>query len=266
MGRERETGMAEGEGAGRGAMSAPSPSPPSGALPASDAPGDATHGVPPGASSDGIPPDAPPDDLPGLLALLGRLLEGHAPAEVAVLLREELDRRETAAYASGWRDAAAEYGAALDEALAATRSRPLRLVGQAPGRAAVLPFRQEFPPGAERRPGHPDRGDSRTAAAATDDGKGARSDKGDKGDKGDRGGSGGTAAPDGGPRAGDSRPALVPKRRGSRVPTIPRLAGPRRPRSEDPPDPPGPPDPPDPPGPTGPADPTGPAGPDGDAG
>ncbi|MFD9715512.1 hypothetical protein [Streptomyces sp. NPDC059076] len=97
-----------------------------------------------GASQVPARPAASPEDLPGLLALLGRLLEDRAPAEVAVLLREELDRREIAAYASGWRDAVAEYGPALEEArAAAAAARPLRLVGRTPGQAAVIPFPQD---------------------------------------------------------------------------------------------------------------------------
>ncbi|MFC8271693.1 hypothetical protein ACFUJR_03950 [Streptomyces sp. NPDC057271] len=88
------------------------------------------------------PSPVPPDDVPGLLALLGELLEKHAPEEVAVVLREELDRRETAAYASGWRDAAEAYAPALEEARRLGR-RPLRLVGRTPGQAAVIPFPHE---------------------------------------------------------------------------------------------------------------------------
>ncbi|NKY15149.1 hypothetical protein, partial [Streptomyces somaliensis] len=84
-------------------------------------------------------PSSPPDDLPGLLGLLGRLLETHSPEEVVVLLREEVVRREYAAYASGWRDAADHFAPLLEETRD-LRGRPLRLVDRAPGRAAVLPF------------------------------------------------------------------------------------------------------------------------------
>ncbi|MEU3598810.1 hypothetical protein ABZ714_08780, partial [Streptomyces sp. NPDC006798] len=104
-----------------------------------------------------LPGEPPADGLPELLALVGRLLEGHAPAEIAVLLREELDRREIEAYAKGWRDASDEYGPALEEALAA--ARPLRLVDRTPGQAAVIPFPYEpHDPGDPR--GRRDSGDS----------------------------------------------------------------------------------------------------------
>ncbi|MEU5402637.1 hypothetical protein ABZ348_25425 [Streptomyces sp. NPDC005963] len=145
MGREREIRMAEGDEARHGASQVPAR------------------------------PAASPEDLPGLLALLGRLLEDRAPAEVAVLLREELDRREIAAYASGWRDAVAEYGPALEEArAAAAAARPLRLVGRTPGQAAVIPFPQDergrYPAdggaGGDPAGGHPP--DPRTATGGPD--------------------------------------------------------------------------------------------------
>ncbi|MFJ8649121.1 hypothetical protein ACIRNI_23740 [Streptomyces sp. NPDC093546] len=84
----------------------------------------------------------PADDLPALLATLGRYLEGHAPDEVVVLLREELARREFQAYVNGWRDAADEYEPVLEEARRIAQSRRLRLVGRTPGQAAVIPFPQ----------------------------------------------------------------------------------------------------------------------------
>ncbi|MET9429883.1 hypothetical protein [Streptomyces sp. NPDC003036] len=84
----------------------------------------------------------PADDLPALLATLGRYLEGHAPDEVVVLLREELARREFQAYVNGWRDAADEYEPVLEEARRIAQTRRLRLVGRTPGQAAVIPFPQ----------------------------------------------------------------------------------------------------------------------------
>ncbi|GAA4905183.1 hypothetical protein ACFPM3_30145 [Streptomyces coeruleoprunus] len=149
----------------------------------------------------GTPPPPPPaDDLPGLLAVLGQYLERHAPDEVVVLLREEIERREFRAYADGWRDAGVHYERALEEARAAAGSRTLRLVGRTPGRAAVIPF--------------PDQRQERHDDAAEADQPGERD--------------GGTA-----PSAG--RPAFVPKSRTSKVPTIPRLTLPRRPRRPQPP-------------------------------
>ncbi|MFE0426741.1 hypothetical protein, partial [Streptomyces sp. NPDC058953] len=125
--------MSEHEGPAGEVTGPPSVSPPS-------VPSVPTHPRhPSGPALPGTPPD---DGLPGLLALVGRLLEGHAPAEIAVLLCEELDRREIEAYAKGWREAAAEYGPALEEALAA--ARPLRLVGRTPGQAAVIPFPHDY--------------------------------------------------------------------------------------------------------------------------
>ncbi|GGP91527.1 hypothetical protein [Streptomyces roseolilacinus] len=84
-------------------------------------------------------PPSPPDDLPGLLGLLGRLLEDHAPEEIAVLLREEVERREFTAYAHGWRDAALHFAPLVEEARGG-RSRPLRLVDRTHGPGSVIPF------------------------------------------------------------------------------------------------------------------------------
>ncbi|MFF8956287.1 hypothetical protein [Streptomyces sp. NPDC014894] len=170
-------------------------------------------------------PAVPPGDLPGLLALLGRLLESHAPAEVAVLLHEEIDRREIAAYADGWADAAAEYGPALEEARAAALARPLRLVGRTPGQAAVIPFprdEQGLPyegrgraegPGQEsgEPPAAPGGQESRRAAEAREEPRRPPAEPPD-------------------PEA--PAPALVPKNRKSKVPTIPRLPGARRARRD----------------------------------
>ncbi|MEV5447190.1 hypothetical protein AB0N23_32345, partial [Streptomyces sp. NPDC052644] len=82
----------------------------------------------------------PAEDLPDLLATLGRYLETHPPGEVAVVLREEMARREFQAYASGWRDAADQYEPVLEEARRIAQTRRLRLVGRTPGQAAVIPF------------------------------------------------------------------------------------------------------------------------------
>ncbi|MEU1349689.1 hypothetical protein ABZ438_04505 [Streptomyces sp. NPDC005786] len=148
---------------------------------------------------DAVPPPADdpadePDTLSGLLAALGRHLESHAPGEVMVLLREEVERRELRAYSSGWRDAAAQYEPVLQEARAAG-GRTLRLVSEASGQAAVIPLRRQAGgtadrvregDAAEERPGPAADGERRSRPAA-------------------------------------SAPALVPKSRSSRVPTIPRL-------------------------------------------
>ncbi|MFD7086556.1 hypothetical protein ACFV94_01820 [Streptomyces sp. NPDC059896] len=179
----------------------------------------------------------PPGDLRALLDSLGRSLEDHAPEELVVLLREEIERRELRAYASGWRDAADQYESALEQARAAARAGRLRLVGRTPGQAAVIPFPQERPherPQEDPAHDHPDR-------------------------------RGGPAAPEAGPRpaphvpphTGDPRtdshttpgteqrpptppapptesvkPAFVHKRRSSKVPTIPTLPPPRRTRRD----------------------------------
>ncbi|MCX4770511.1 hypothetical protein [Streptomyces sp. NBC_01285] len=101
----------------------------------------------------GDPADEP-DTLSGLLAALGRHLETHAPDEVLVLLRGEMERRELRAYSSGWRDAAAQYEPALREARAAG-GRTLRLVREASGQAAVIPFHRQAGRQAGRRRGGP---------------------------------------------------------------------------------------------------------------
>ncbi|MEV3992057.1 hypothetical protein AB0J57_24400 [Streptomyces sp. NPDC049837] len=84
----------------------------------------------------------PAGDLPALLAALGQYLEGHAPEDVVILLREELARREFQAYVNGWRDAADQYEPVLEEARRIAQTRRLRLVGRTPGQAAVIPFPQ----------------------------------------------------------------------------------------------------------------------------
>ncbi|MEV8229707.1 hypothetical protein AB0P41_27255 [Streptomyces sp. NPDC079167] len=151
--------------------------------------------------------DTPPDTLSGLLAELGRQLESHAPDEVMVLLREEMERRELRAYSSGWRDAAAHYETALQEARAAG-GRALRLVRGVPGQAAVIPLRQQGRDAAARRP------DDRNREGGGVDERAALPGPVTGGERADR------------PQA--PAPALVPKSRTSRVPTIPRLRPPSR--------------------------------------
>lgn len=160
--------------------------------PRSTTPYDRAEGASPAA---GAPGDLPPlpDDLPGLLASLGVHLERHSAEELVVLLREELERRELRAYAAGWRDAAAQYQRALDEAASAARARSLRRVARRPGRGEVIPLRPPLPP------------DPGEAATAPD-------------------------GPEPPPEAPPGTPGLVPKSPHSKVPTIPRLAAPRRER------------------------------------
>ncbi|WP_139131384.1 hypothetical protein [Streptomyces griseus] len=168
----------------------------------------AGHGAGAAATSDGGGSPPVPDTLSGLLAVVGRHLESHAPDEIMVLLREEMERRELRAYSSGWSDAAAHYEPALHEARAAG-GRTLRLVRDAVGQAAVIPLRQQDRNAAEPRTDDRARGgsgaDGRTAAPRPE-GEGERADR--------------PPAP---------APTLVPKSRSSRVPTIPRLRPSRRP-------------------------------------
>lgn len=148
-----------------------------------------------------------PDTLSGLLAALGRHLESHAPDEVVVLLREEMERRELRAYSSGWRDAAGQYEPVLQEARAAGSST-LRLVSKASGQAAVIPLRRQEG-GAADRAREGDAAEERTARTGPAAGGERRN------------------------RPAASAPALFPKSRSSRVPTIPRLRPPpRRPAAE----------------------------------
>ncbi|MFF9632716.1 hypothetical protein [Streptomyces fradiae] len=224
------------------------------------------------------PPDGSPDDspdglpgLPGLLGLLGRLLEGHAPDEIALLLREELERREFKAYADGWRDAALHFTPLVEEARAA-RGRPLRLVDRTRGRGSVIPFprdrRLPYAADPDPAPKHPDPAPKRpapghgrkhgyeaagdgataeepasrtaaepppTAAAAPLDAPTTPTAPAAPG-RADPAGPGPAAAPASHPAGSDEasssapRHAFVPKSRGSKVPTIPRIATPRRPR------------------------------------
>ncbi|MFD3353774.1 hypothetical protein [Streptomyces fradiae] len=236
-------------------------------------------------------PDGSPDGVPSLLGLLGRLLEGHAPDEIALLLREELEGREFKAYADGWRDAALHFTPLLEEARAA-RTRPLRLVDRTRGRGSVIPFPRdrhlpyaadpdpatEHPDTAPERPapghghtqdhghrhGHEAAGDGAAteepapqaaveppptgaaapsyapatpAASATPETPAVPDTPGHADPAGpDPAGPDPAASPASPPAGSEGAPspaprhAFVPKSRSSKVPTIPRIAAPRRPR------------------------------------
>ncbi|MFE7568282.1 hypothetical protein ACFU76_15185 [Streptomyces sp. NPDC057539] len=200
----------------------------------------------PTAKDDGVrvggPLLPPPGDLRALLDSLGRSLEDHEPAELVVLLREEIERRELRAYASGWRDAAEQYESALEQARATARSGRLRLVGRTPGQAAVIPFPQEGPQEAPQgdtqedpardHPGGRDGVDPAPMAAPRTD---PRADPRTAEPRADPR----TAEPRADPRTAEPRPptepvkpAFVRKRRSSKVPTIPTLTPPRRTRRD----------------------------------
>ncbi|MFD7116399.1 hypothetical protein ACFWAA_04940 [Streptomyces sp. NPDC059922] len=172
------------------------------------------------------------------------------PRSSSYLLREEIERRELRAYASGWRDAADQYESALEQARAAARAGRLRLVGRTPGQAAVIPFPQERPQESPQKSPR-ERPHERPQGDPAHDHPDRR---------------GGLAAPEAGPRpaphvpprtgdprTGDPRttpgteqrpptppapptesvkPAFVHKRRSSKVPTIPTLPLPRRTRRD----------------------------------
>ncbi|WP_274032219.1 hypothetical protein [Streptomyces sp. MMBL 11-1] len=203
---------------------------------------------PPEPGTAGVaPPGGPaPETYAALLAELGGLLDAHEPHEVVVLLRAELERRELRAYSHGWRDAADHFEPAVEAARAASL-RTLRLVGGAPGRAAVIPFRSEGragePPGA-RGGGLPRDGERERRGDAVRDGGRSDAEEQPRRDRpqtdrpqSDRR-SGSAPRPSRPPRAGAGpEPALVPKSRNSRVPTIPtlpasRLRLPARPPAE----------------------------------
>ncbi|MFE4693655.1 hypothetical protein ACFRH6_26860 [Streptomyces sp. NPDC056749] len=182
---------------------------------AGGAPGDSTADTPHATDAPAGAPGHAPDTLTGLLAVLGGHLEGHAPDEVVVLLRDELERRELRAYSSGWRDAATHYEPALQEARAAG-GRALRLVRGVPGQAAVIPLRQQGRDAADRS------ADGRSREGEAADGRTGRSAPAADGERGERA-----------DRPQAPAPALVPKSRSSRVPTIPRLRPPPRRPAED---------------------------------
>ncbi|MGW1276599.1 hypothetical protein ACWD4V_06500 [Streptomyces tsukubensis] len=195
-------------------------------------------------SSSRLPGTPSDDDLPGLLALVGHLLEAHSPDRIAVLLREELDRREVEAYAMGWRDAAAEYARALEEALAAAATRPLRLVDRTPGQAAVIPFPQDFQSPSGRTAGHGGHGDTGEGRAVERERARGRTSRGHRsrtgvpdGDGEEAGDTGQAGETEGAPEGDEAaqprpRPGFAAKSRKSKVPTIPPLATARRPPRE----------------------------------
>ncbi|MGP9019208.1 hypothetical protein ACT1U9_12425 [Streptomyces sp. BR1] len=156
----------------------------------------------------GLPP--PPDDLPGLLAALGAHLERHSAEELVVLLRAEVENRELRAYAAGWRDAAAQYQRALDETASAARARSLRRAGRRAGQGEVIPLRRDLPQQAEPRTSQAD--DGIPGGAAVEQGR--------------------APEPGAAPERDPGRPGLVRKSPHSKVPTIPRLAAPRRERGK----------------------------------
>ncbi|MGW6202703.1 hypothetical protein ACWF9B_03520 [Streptomyces sp. NPDC055089] len=88
----------------------------------------------------------PPSDLAQLLAAVGVLLGSHSADELVVLPREELERREFAAYGQGWRDAAAQY---LQRAEWADGLPAADAGDRTPGQAAVIPFRRRATHGAQ---------------------------------------------------------------------------------------------------------------------
>ncbi|MFD6803654.1 hypothetical protein [Streptomyces cyaneofuscatus] len=198
----------------------------------------------PGGRGAGPEPAEPSDGLSALLAALGAHLERHSPADVAVLLRSELERREFLAYANGWRDAADRYEPALEQARRIAGSRRLRLVGPTPGQAAVIPFPQDAPVSAaeegtpaatpapaRRAPGTATAAGAEPAGAEAHAGPGADDVRGHPDTVEVRAHQDAPAAP--ARSVAPPGPGLVAKNRNSRAPTIPRLAV-RRPGRPDP--------------------------------
>ncbi len=184
--------------------------------------------LPPGRHDRGPRPLPPPRNLPGPASpSLGQYLEGHAPEDLVVLLRTEIERRELGAYASGWRDAAAEYEPALRQA---AQARRLSLVSRTPGQAAVIPFppdrRAHDAEAADRLPAEADRSPGEQADPAPTPGD-AREEP-----PGPPPGSGGDKADTPAEPGRHARATFVPKSRSSKVPTIPRLRS-SRPSRED---------------------------------
>ncbi|MFE2295138.1 hypothetical protein [Streptomyces sp. NPDC059452] len=178
------------------------------------------HGASTGHSGTGPGPAGPPDGFSDLLATLGAYLENHPPADVAVLLRAELERREFRAYANGWRDAADQYEPALEQARRIAQNRRLRLVGRTPGQAAVIPFPQDAPVATEGAPNRSAPGPVEAAEAAE---AGEPAEGAGPGPDGVPEHHPDTSAP-APPRSAPPGPGLVAKNRNSRAPTIPRLA------------------------------------------
>ncbi|MFJ6431462.1 hypothetical protein [Streptomyces sp. NPDC091416] len=87
----------------------------------------------------------PPGDLAQLLAAVGVLLSSHSAGDLVVVPREELERREFAAYGQGWRDAVAHFHqhAEWADGLPAGEADD-----RTPGQAAVIPFRRRITRGA----------------------------------------------------------------------------------------------------------------------
>ncbi|MFJ1591886.1 hypothetical protein ACIOD0_16795 [Kitasatospora albolonga] len=213
-------------------------------------------GAPPGRDEEKVPPareapmghggagpgpaSGPPDGFSDLLATLGAYLEHHPPADVAVLLRAELERREFLAYANGWRDAADQYEPALEQARRIAQTRRLRLVGRTPGQAAVIPFPQDAPAATEGAPNAAEAGGAggagwagearRTGDAAEAVEAVGAAEAAAAGEPAASAGPGPDGVPEHSPdtpappRSAPPGPGLVAKNRNSRAPTIPRLA------------------------------------------
>ncbi|WP_051951299.1 hypothetical protein [Actinacidiphila yeochonensis] len=160
--------------------------------------------VEPGGLERGTEEDVGPEGLPRLLARLGRLIERYGPEGVVVVSAEEHERAAVTAYAAGWQDAAAEYGPRIAAARWEGwlgRWRPLRVM-EDPGE--VIDF-----PADRLRPDPAGTGDQPAQPGAEGAGEQDRR----------RRVRGGTPVP---------RPALTPKNRRSKSPTIPRLPAPER--------------------------------------
>ncbi|MER7725503.1 hypothetical protein [Streptomyces sp. NPDC096323] len=86
----------------------------------------------------------PPGDVARLLAAVGVLLGSHAPSDLVVVPREELERREFAAYGQGWRDSAAQKHRVAEWADGPPAADA---DDRTPGQAAVIPFRRRLTSG-----------------------------------------------------------------------------------------------------------------------
>ncbi|MEU9953014.1 hypothetical protein [Streptomyces sp. NPDC047939] len=87
----------------------------------------------------------PPGDLARLLAAVGVLLGSHSAGDLVVVPREELERREFAAYGQGWRDAVTHWHQHAEWADGLTAGEA---DDRTPGQAAVIPFRRRITHGA----------------------------------------------------------------------------------------------------------------------